>query len=228
MAVTDRQTDRPLRADAQRNLERIVRAARAVLIEAGLDASIDDIAGRAEVGVGTIYRRFGNRDGLIRAVLLDAVELLASSAEGACRSGLPPDEAFSHYVRAAFELRVGALATVLLPVMATALAEDGQFRRRREQMLAAVDALVERAQTEGSLRRDIGTADIMLAVGMASRPAPGVPAEFEDARAGRSATLLLDGLLTPSPSPMPGSVTDRTELDRVLRDSNADPAGGAR
>jgi AcrR family transcriptional regulator len=211
--------ERPLRVDAQRNRERILRAAREVLLEVGLDAPVDDIAGRADVGVGTIYRRFGDRDGLVRAVTLDIVEMLAARAEEATRSGLSPETAFRHFVVAVFEIRLGVLASLLLPVMSTVLADDEEFLGHRHRLLTAAEKLIARAQQAGALRRDVGVADVLLTIGRISRPLPGMPAEFEAAQAERAAVLLLDGLVTGTPTEIGGPPHTRAELDRVLRDA---------
>src|SRR3954447_7991578 len=76
-------TDRPLRADAERNRERILDAARAAFAEDGLDVGLHEIAKRAGVGVGTVYRRFPEKDELVRALFEDRVEEVVSIAEHA-------------------------------------------------------------------------------------------------------------------------------------------------
>ena len=72
-----------LRADARRNQEQVLQAARDLFVERGIDCPLEEIARRAGVGIGTLYRRFGDRDALVRAVLVDALELSRASAEAA-------------------------------------------------------------------------------------------------------------------------------------------------
>ena len=82
----ERQATR-LRADARRNQEQVLQAARTLFVERGIDCPLEEIARRAGVGIGTLYRRFGDRDALVRAVLVDALELSRASAEAALDGG---------------------------------------------------------------------------------------------------------------------------------------------
>src|SRR5580765_4069967 len=77
---------RPLRRDARENLDRILVAARAAFAELGLDAGVEEIAGRAGVGMGTLYRRFPNKDALIDAVFEGHLERVAAAAERAAEA----------------------------------------------------------------------------------------------------------------------------------------------
>src|SRR3954462_12789547 len=86
--VTDVAT-RPLRADARRNRERVLTAARAVFAEAGREAQMDDVARRAMVGVGTVYRHFPTKEALIEAIALDAFEQIAQRAREALEQADP-------------------------------------------------------------------------------------------------------------------------------------------
>ena len=79
--------EKVLRADARRNQQQVLDAARELFIERGLDCPLEEVARRAGVGIGTLYRRFGDRDALIKAVLLDALEQSLASAERALGVG---------------------------------------------------------------------------------------------------------------------------------------------
>src|SRR5215211_6632834 len=86
--------ERPLRADARRNREKVLEAARAVFSEHGRDAQIDDVARRAGVGVGTVYRHFPTKEALIEALMVAAFESIAAHAQAALEVE-DPWEAFS-------------------------------------------------------------------------------------------------------------------------------------
>ena len=81
--------DRPLRADARRNRERVIAAARAVFAEHGRDAQMDDVARRAGVGVGTVYRHFPTKEALLVALALDAFERVVAEARRALENPDP-------------------------------------------------------------------------------------------------------------------------------------------
>src|SRR3954469_20768899 len=87
-------SDRPLRADARRNREKVLAAARAVFSEHGRDAQMDDVARRAGVGVGTVYRHFPTKEALIEALMVAAFETIAAAAEAALEID-DPWEAFT-------------------------------------------------------------------------------------------------------------------------------------
>jgi AcrR family transcriptional regulator len=204
-----------MRADAQRNLDRVVAAARDVLLEQGLDAPVDDIARRAGVGVGTVYRRFADRDALVREIVLRSVaDMLAGVAAADAEDD--PWAAFSGFVRAAFDLRLGLLATALFSVMSGPLREDAGFLAQRDDLLAAVDRLLLRAQSAGVVRDDVGVGDLLTAVVKASRPLPGVTADVDRAGLDRAAALLLDGMRAGDHPTLPGRRLTAADLDRAL------------
>src|SRR5919199_1126344 len=91
--------ERPQRADARRNRERVVAAARAEFGERGRDAQMDDVARRAGVGVGTVYRHFPTKRALLEALMLAAFNSIAAEAERALKEIEDPWEAFATVVR---------------------------------------------------------------------------------------------------------------------------------
>lgn len=176
---------RPQRADARRNRERILAAARAVFAATGVEAQIDDVARRADVGVGTVYRHFPTKEALIEALVRDHFAILAGFAQEAEQA---PDawEGFCAMVWRCAELN--ATVRGFSQVMGSSdkreiVAECGLF--------AATSALMRRAQAEGSMRPDAGPEDVaVLMCGHA-----GVAATFpEPASWRRYLELMLDGL----------------------------------
>ena len=158
--------DRPLRADARRNRERVIEAARAVFAECGREAQMDDVARRADVGVGTVYRHFPTKEALLRALAYDAFERIAAkAAEGLAMDD--PWEGFLHVLREGAQIMAGdrALTEVVMEI-------PGGIERSEapmSELLERTGELVRRAQAAGRLRPDLVVEDIgMLMCGVAS------------------------------------------------------------
>jgi AcrR family transcriptional regulator len=146
--------DRPLRADAQRNREKVLRAATEAFAASGYGVPLDEIAALAGVGPGTVYRHFPTKEALFEAVATARVESLAADAR-ARADAADPGQAFF-----AFLARIGreAAAKRDLP---DAITITGPLQ---ENLFAAVDVLLSRAQQAGAVRTDIGTADLIVLV----------------------------------------------------------------
>ncbi|MDT4939186.1 MAG: hypothetical protein QOG80_2857 [Pseudonocardiales bacterium] len=183
---------RPLRADALRNSTRILRAARDAFIERGAAAPLDDIARRAGVGIGTLYRRFPDRQVLMRAVVLDA---LAHTREVAGRALLEEStgfEALVRYMHAVLDVRVSAVIPVLLDEIDL---DDDEIGPAREASAHAVERIIDTAHGDGSLAEVITFGDIGTLLVRLSRPLPGpIPPGLNDQLAHRHLDLLIEGL----------------------------------
>lgn len=146
-----------MRADARRNMERICAAASAAFDEHGLDAPLEQIARDAGVSVGTIYHRFGSREGLIDAVVADvAAEKLDTAIEAV--SGTTPWERFSSYV-----LALGAAQAAdptFNEVVARRHSKSPALREVTSRAATHAGTLMQAAQADGSLRDDITPTDI--------------------------------------------------------------------
>ena len=149
--------DRPLRADARRNRERVLKAARAVFAEYGREAQMDDVARRAKVGVGTLYRHFPTKDALIEALAMDRFVQLAELAHDALAED-DPWEALAGFMHRAARLQIEdrALSQILLE-QPKAINDAGC---ERGGLGGAVERLVERAQAAGVLRPDVVAWDV--------------------------------------------------------------------
>src|SRR4051794_14300107 len=150
---------RPLRADAERNRQRIVEAAKTLFAERGVDVAVEDIAATAGVGIGTVYRRFPHRESLVEAIFESKLERGAQSARGALGIEDPWGASRPSVARAArMQARARGLKDVRL------CSERGRARvagvRAITQPLAA--ELLERAQAAGALREDVTSLDLPM------------------------------------------------------------------
>lgn len=152
---------RGLRADAQRNHDRVLEAACECFAEQGVDTSVDEIARRAGVGHGTIFRRFPSKEALLSAVVLRRVRELTDAAEAAIEN---PDagEGFERFFRSAAETYGHDRA--LVAGLGSCIATDEVVAFK-----AAVRRLVQRAQETGAIRGDLGADDVLELVPAASR-----------------------------------------------------------
>jgi AcrR family transcriptional regulator len=160
-------TNRKPRADAQRNRERILEVAKKEFTKAGAHASLEEIAKKADVGPGTLYRHFPTREELLVAVYRSEMEKLAA-AEQRLAKDLPPIEA----LRAWLLLFVDAVATkqIIAPALNTLIGDPKKvFESSYAQMHAALRALVKRAIKSGDIRKDLDPIDLLRAlVGVAN------------------------------------------------------------
>jgi AcrR family transcriptional regulator len=148
---------RPQRADARRNYEKLISAAREAFAEDGTSASLEDIARRAQVGIGTLYRHFPTRQHLLEAVYLDEVEAICRKA--ADLADLEPWDALAAWLRefVGFAATKRALAQEML---ATIGSDAEVFRTCRDAIATAGDTLLGRAQATGAARADASFTDI--------------------------------------------------------------------
>ncbi|MFF2845184.1 TetR/AcrR family transcriptional regulator [Streptomyces sp. NPDC058001] len=165
-----------MRADARRNYERLLVEARAAFAEHGTGASLEDIARRAGVGIGTLYRHFPHRHALMSAVFEDAVnELLTRSR--ALLDDPQPCAALVVWLRevVAYAGRYRGLSRAL---MSASHDDSSDLARCGTQMRAAGGALLDRAQRAGEVRPDVSIADLLQltnAIALATEETPADP-----------------------------------------------------
>ncbi len=207
--------ERPLRRDAERNRLRILEAAHAAFAEGGLEVSMDDIARRAGVGVGTVYRRFPKRELLIEALFEQRLEEIVVLAARMLEHDDPWD-GIADFVESftAIQVEDRGMRDLLL---STAHAER-RVERTRDRITPMVEELVRRAQASGALRPDVVGTDVALvhfmlgALGDYTR-------EVQPEAWRRFVGLVLDGLRDrrDAPSPLAGAPLDAEQLDAVMR-----------
>jgi AcrR family transcriptional regulator len=162
MAKITKPAPRKPRADAQRNRDRVLEAAKEAFTRSGADASLDDIAKQAGVGAGTLYRHFPSREELLEAVYRTEVEKLAA-AERKFAETMAPLEALRSWML----LFVDYIATkkIIAPALNTLLGDPSKvFEASHEQVWQAIRALVKRAIKNGDIRKDLDALDLLRAM----------------------------------------------------------------
>ncbi|MEU6403440.1 TetR/AcrR family transcriptional regulator [Streptomyces sp. NPDC046985] len=184
------ETATPLRVDAQRNAARVLAAARRAVAHHGLDVSYHEIAREAGVGVGTVYRRYPERDQLMAAVLGDVLTELIDTANQA----LDSDDAWEGFSLLFTGL---VLRTAQNTGLSGSLDQHGgpAVAEQRRQLLDLVRKVIERAQSHGRLRRDLAWQDVLRLTGAVAVQGCVLGLEADPARGHQSVlTVLLDGL----------------------------------
>lgn len=150
---------RPMRADARRNVERLVSAASAAFAEHGVEVCLEEIARRAGVGIGTLYRHFPTRQALVEAVYHDQIEALFAEARNLLGSPSPED-ALATWLRAV--VRHGIMKRGLAEFLQTVMREKGsELTWCRDTMRDAGAPLLARAQQAGAVRPDVDIDDVL-------------------------------------------------------------------
>ncbi|MCO1660043.1 TetR/AcrR family transcriptional regulator [Pseudonocardia humida] len=209
-----------LRADAHRNREQIIAAAREVFLEKGVHAPLEEIARRAGVNIATLYRRFPDRPALVRQVALDNVALVGDELDRATAAHPDAWGALAQLLRRLVELRVG----VFMPMLASSLEEDmrgegGDLKAGRDRLIERMEQLIRTAQQDGLLRHGIGAIDLLSSIIKLSRPLPVIGAELNELLTDRQLELFLGGLRATAldaSEPLRRQPLTPDELDRHL------------
>jgi AcrR family transcriptional regulator len=211
--MPDRTTtaERPLRRDAQANRERIVAAARAAFAAQGIAVPVEEIARRAGVGMGTLYRHFATKEELVDAVLEDAFEEFVHAAEQA----LEEEDAWTGF--RGFLERISSLHGQNRGLK-DMIASQAHGRTRAEAMRSRIRPLlrqlIERAQEQGSLRPDFAPEDMPLLFWTSSRVIEATGAVAPELWR-RHLGILLDGLRAEAATPLPHPPLTRAQLSRA-------------
>jgi len=204
---------RPLRADAERNRARILAAAAEVFADRGLDVSLDEIAAHAGVGVGTVYRRFPDKDALIDALFEEKIDRAVELADRALEIE-DPWEAFTTFMRGMCRMQAGDRG------FKDALLVRDRGRERvaaaRERIAPRAMKLLNRAQEAGAIRSDLGPFDVPmlnLCVSLIADRTRDVAPDYWE----RVLTIIIDGISAQGPaSPMPVEPLDRDTFTEAM------------
>jgi AcrR family transcriptional regulator len=181
--------DKPLRADARRNREKVLAAARAVFAEQGVDAQMDDVARRADVGVGTVYRHFPTKDALLQALTDELFATLAAHA----RAMLELDDPWDAFIQTMwFSGEKTAGDRAFSEILGASQGMPPTECPGKEDLIGSVGELMRRSIEAGRMRPDAVIDDIpLLMCGIGS--ASGMPHPRADAWR-RHLQIVLDGL----------------------------------
>jgi AcrR family transcriptional regulator len=180
--------DRPVRADAQRNLDALLKAAMAVFATSGVDAPVREIADKAGVGVGTVYRHFPQRSDLVAAVFRQEVDSCADAAP-VLAAELEPGEALAQWMQRYMEF-IGAKRGLAAALHSGNPAFDILPAYFEKRLRPALQGLLEAAAASGSVRGGVDADDLLRAVASLSSSTR----DGDTAPARRMVGLLLDGL----------------------------------
>lgn len=205
-AMPPRQSERPLRRDAAANRKRLLDAAAAVFADQGIEASVDETARVAGVGMGTLYRRFPTKDALIAALVQDMLDSMQHLAERA--TGRPDGSGLEHYLEAASAYQAAHRGCL------TRLWNLDGSQEAVQQLRRAIAALLDDAKRHGRVREEITSTDVTMVMwsirGVIETTGDVAPDAWR-----RHLSLLIAGL-RPTDSPLQHKALTRQQVDRVL------------
>ena len=193
-----------LRADARRNRDQILAAAKTMFARQGPDAPMEEIAREAGVGVGTLYRRFPDRQALIRAVAQDNFAAVLAETRAAVAAEATAWDALVRIIRQSRELQLSVQLAILSPLARSIIRDDPVTGKFRHELLETLDSVVRAAQAEGALRLDVGPGDVATLLSLLLVRIPIVPAGPPRLAAERALALMLDGLRAQPGTELPG------------------------
>lgn len=199
-----------LRADARRNRDQILAAAREIFAERGADVPMEEIARRASVGVGTLYRRFVDRETLIRAVFRDTFQAVVDETRAAMAEEPTAWAALTRIMRQSAWLHVSVQAKS--PRVTAVVRADSETSRIRDELLGMLDEVVRRAQEEGSLRRDVGVGDLAMLFVSVVHQMQSVTPDVAGLVPVRVLAIMMDGLRASAPGELPGRPLTRADI----------------
>ena len=211
MTTTAGTPDRPLRRDAERNRLRVLEAARRVFGEQGFSASLDDVAAEAGVGVGTVYRRFPDKECLVGALFAHGFTDLERAVDDAL-AAVDPWEGFAALARRSVELQV-ADRGLCEAFLGTDVLPDGLVDAR-DRVVERLREVVRRAARSGALRDGVVPEDLplvlVMTVEVAHRTEQVAPGTWR-----RCLQVLLDGLRAGAGAPLDQPPLSADQLERV-------------
>ncbi|MHA6804459.1 TetR/AcrR family transcriptional regulator [Salinifilum ghardaiensis] len=202
-----------LRADAQRNRDQILAAAREMFAQQGPDAPMEEIARTAGVGVGTLYRRFPDREALIRAVAQESFAQVLEDARAASAEEATGWDALVRLINRSHQLKVSVQLALVSERAREILQGDPKTGELRDALLDELAQILDSAQAEGSVRADVSAGDIALLFSLMLRQPPAADGP-EEQGIDRAVAIMFDGLRTGSHGPLPGRPVTTEDLRR--------------
>jgi AcrR family transcriptional regulator len=194
-----------LRADARRNRRQLIDAAARAFAEDGGDVPMEEIARRAGVGVGTLYRRFPDRDALVLAVAQDSLQGLVTQVREAVEQEPRAWDALVRSISYSRELKLSVRpASSVSSTAAAAVRSDPVIVDLRQQFAELLTRLVDAAQREGSIRADVGAGDVVHLFALVYRATETRASGTADLAARRALGVVLDGLRVGPHGDLPG------------------------
>jgi AcrR family transcriptional regulator len=204
---------KPLRADAERNRRHILEAAAAAFADGGLDVPVAEIARRAGVGPGTLFRRFPTKDDLVIAIVEQRIDDICDLVDAAIVSP-DPWAGFGECMQAAVTMQVRDRG--VLEAVGERFFGDPRMRALKEKINPKVEAMVRRAQEAGVVRDDIEHQDIPVLIQAAARAGCVMPS-CDPELSHRYLAIVLDGLRPAAATPLPVGPPDIAQLERRAR-----------
>ncbi|UOZ09835.1 TetR/AcrR family transcriptional regulator [Amycolatopsis sp. WQ 127309] len=205
--------DTSLRADARRNRDQILAAAKSIFAASGAEVPMEEIARAAGVGVGTLYRRFPDRDALVRAVAMDNFERVLIDAKRIAAEETSSWRALERLLRQSVELQLVVQLAMVSHRALVILKGDPEVRRLRDEILVVLDEFVRGAQAEGKLRDDVGAGDVAILFATMLRQMRAKTDEVAAMAASRCVGIMIDGLSARPGTPLPGRPITSHDLD---------------
>lgn len=217
------ETRRVLRRDAERNRQRVLTAARELFAEKGLEATLNDVARHANVGVGTVYRRFATKEELIEAIFVDGMDQLTALGETALQQE-DSWQGFAWYVESMCEIT--ATDRGLREIAFSKVYGGDRVKACQERLVPVLTELVERAQGDGYLRPEVSSTDMPL-FGLLSGTVSEFAGNVDPDLWRRYVAILLEGMrYHADQSPIPVQALCSESLDIAMQ--SWEPAGPPR
>ncbi|MEU9349199.1 helix-turn-helix domain-containing protein [Streptomyces sp. NPDC048278] len=177
-----------LRADAARNRAQVLAAARQAFRELGTAAPLDEIARRAGVNIATLYRRFPDRQALIRQLVIDGYTLVLEAAQTSADASTT--DSVENFLMAMVHQR----NMLVLPFIGGPVVDDEEVSALQREINATLEKLLDAARGDGTIRCDVTGLDLITSAALACRPLPHIPDAGAAALATRHVRVFLDGL----------------------------------
>lgn len=212
-AQAETPVEKPLRRDAERNRQLILQAGRELFAERGLGVTLDDIAARAGVGVGTVYRRFPDRDALVDALFTERIADLVAGAQASLELE-DPWEGLVQFMRN--HMKAQQLDRAYASVVMTDAHGHDAVLRAKAQLQPIVEQIVQRAHDAKVIRQDLAVSDVpllMLMLGTVLDATRDLQPDLWE----RFFTIALDGIRPGATSPLPCRPLSSDEIPEAMR-----------